>query len=120
ADRLGFLQQLQDNLGFEGGSVRLFHVAILPNPGALTVQILGSTIFCRRLECKPACCFYDASRRQRWTLRRWDIHRITRCSWRSPRKLVTTDVATLSTSAIPTALRRPLPVPTIYCVADAI
>ena len=40
----GFLQQLQHNLGFEGGSVRFFHAAILPNAGVLTVQILGSTI----------------------------------------------------------------------------
>ena len=44
----GFLQQLQHNLGFEGGSVRFFHVAILPNAGVLTVQILGSTIKHRR------------------------------------------------------------------------
>jgi len=44
AEGLGFLQQLQHDLGFEGGTVRLFHVAILPNPGLLAVQILGSTI----------------------------------------------------------------------------
>ena len=44
ADGFGFLQQLQHDLGFEGGGVRLFHMAILPNPGVLTVQILGSTI----------------------------------------------------------------------------
>jgi hypothetical protein len=43
----GFLQQLQHNLGFEGGSVRLFHAAILPNSGVLTVQILGFTILLR-------------------------------------------------------------------------
>jgi hypothetical protein len=41
-DCFGLLQQLQNDLGFEGGSVRLFHMSILPNPGPLTVQILGS------------------------------------------------------------------------------
>ena len=40
----GFLQQLQHNLGFEGGSVRFFHVVMLPNAGVSAVQILGSTI----------------------------------------------------------------------------
>jgi hypothetical protein len=49
----GFLQQLQNNLGFEGGSVRFFHLAILPNSGVLTVQILGSTI--------PAAALIDGS-----------------------------------------------------------
>ena len=49
ADGFGFLQQLQHNLGFEGGSVRLFHTTILPNAGVLIVQILGSTIYCARL-----------------------------------------------------------------------
>ena len=44
AEGLGFLQQLQYSLGFEAGAVRLFHLPILPNPGLLTVQILGSTI----------------------------------------------------------------------------
>src|SRR6266487_5409672 len=44
ADGFGFLQELQHNLGFEGGSVRLFHATILPNAGVLIVQILGSTI----------------------------------------------------------------------------
>jgi hypothetical protein len=43
-DRFGLLEQLQDDLSFEGGSVRLFHTPILPNLGPLTVQILGSTI----------------------------------------------------------------------------
>src|SRR6266508_771137 len=45
ADGFGFLQELQHNLGFEGGSVRLFHATILPNAGVLIVQILGSTIY---------------------------------------------------------------------------
>src|SRR6266542_2685161 len=48
ADGFGFLQELQHNLGFEGGSVRLFHATILPNAGVLIVQILGSTIIRRR------------------------------------------------------------------------
>ncbi len=43
-ERLGLLQELQDNLGLEGGTVRSFHTVILPNPGVLTVQILGSII----------------------------------------------------------------------------
>src|SRR5262245_33944678 len=43
--RFGLLQQLQDDLGLEGGGVRLFHLPILPNPGPRTVQILGSIIF---------------------------------------------------------------------------
>jgi len=44
AECFGFLQQFQDELGFERSGVRLFHTAILPNPGVLSVQILGSTI----------------------------------------------------------------------------
>jgi len=44
AERLGFLQQLQHDLSSHGGSVNFFHLAILPNPGVWTVQILGSTI----------------------------------------------------------------------------
>lgn len=44
--RLGLFQQFQDNLGFETRSVRLFHTVILPNPGALSVQILGSGARC--------------------------------------------------------------------------
>ena len=40
ADGLGLLQQLQHDLGFEGGTVNLFHVPIVPNPSPLTVQIL--------------------------------------------------------------------------------
>jgi hypothetical protein len=43
-DGFGFLQHLQDNLGFEGGSVRLFHMRMVPDPGRQTVQILGSII----------------------------------------------------------------------------
>jgi hypothetical protein len=55
----GFLQQLQHNLGFEGGSLRFFHVAILPNSSVLTVQILGSTIFGAR----SGNCSASANRR---------------------------------------------------------
>ena len=44
SEGFGFLQQLQNDLGFEAGSVRLFHTTILPNPGRLGVQIIGSTI----------------------------------------------------------------------------
>jgi hypothetical protein len=33
----GFLQQLQDGLGFEARSVRLFHRPIVRNPGRLSV-----------------------------------------------------------------------------------
>src|SRR5689334_19126872 len=43
-DRFGLLEQFQDDPSFEGSSVRLFHMPILPNLGPLTVQILGSTI----------------------------------------------------------------------------
>ena len=42
AERFGFLQQFQDDLSFEARCVRLFHTAILPNAGVLTVQFLGS------------------------------------------------------------------------------
>jgi hypothetical protein len=44
ADRQGFLEQLQDDLGFEPGGVSFFHAIILPNPGCFVVQISGSTI----------------------------------------------------------------------------
>ena len=43
-ERLGLLEQLQNGLGLERGSVRLFHRPILPNPGRRSVQIPGSTI----------------------------------------------------------------------------
>lgn len=43
-ERFGFLQQLQDNLGFEGGGVRLFHRRSVRYSDLLTVQISGSTI----------------------------------------------------------------------------
>jgi len=38
-ERFGFLQQLPDNLGFEGGRVRLFHTCRVRNADRLTVQI---------------------------------------------------------------------------------
>jgi hypothetical protein len=42
ANRLGFLEQLQHELGFERGAVNFFHTIILPNPGRFVVQISGS------------------------------------------------------------------------------
>lgn len=45
---LGFLQQLQHDLGLETRGVRLFHNPIVRNPGHWCVSILGSTIHIRR------------------------------------------------------------------------
>lgn len=43
-ERLGFLQQFQDDLGLEGGTVRSFHMVISPNSGVVSVHIPGSII----------------------------------------------------------------------------
>ena len=46
SERFGLLEKLEDDLGFERGSVRLFRTTILLNSVRLTVQIPGSTILC--------------------------------------------------------------------------